>query len=47
MDNAVEFQQVSKGFLGKQGLVDVSCAFPRGKVIGLIGPNGSGKSTML
>jgi len=37
---------VSKLFGGVHALSGVSCAVPRGKIIGVIGPNGAGKTTM-
>ena len=37
---------VSKLFGGVHALSVVSCAVPRGKIIGVIGPNGAGKTTM-
>jgi ABC-2 type transport system ATP-binding protein len=45
--NIVSFSQVTKKYLGKTALNNVSFDLPRGKIIALVGPNGSGKSTIL
>lgn len=46
-ENIIEFNHVTKKYLGQTALSNVSFTLPRGKIIGLVGPNGSGKSTML
>lgn len=43
----VNFTQVTKKYLGRAALRDVSFTLPRGKIVALVGPNGSGKSTIL
>lgn len=43
----ISIQQVSKKFLSKSALKNVSLELESGKIIGLVGENGSGKSTTL
>lgn len=43
----ISIQQVSKKFLSKSALENVSLELESGKIIGLVGENGSGKSTTL
>ena len=43
----ITFENVSKRYLTKQALTDVSISIPTGKIIGLVGSNGSGKSTFM
>jgi len=43
----IEAKNVSKGFSGKQVLVDVSCNFESGKVNLIIGGSGSGKTVLM
>ncbi len=43
----ITFENVSKRYLRKQALSDVSVRIPEGKIIGLVGSNGSGKSTFM
>jgi len=46
-EHIVSFSQVTKRYLGKLALNNVSFQLPRGRIIALVGPNGSGKSTIL
>lgn len=41
------FDHVTKSYLGKKALSDVSLTFEAGKAYALAGPNGSGKSTLM
>lgn len=41
------FERVSKAYMGKKALTDVTLNFETGKVYALAGPNGSGKSTLM
>lgn len=43
----IEFTNVSKRYVTKKALDDVSFTLPAGKIIGIVGENGSGKSTIL
>ena len=43
----VEFQNVSRQWDGKGGVVDVSIAVPEGSFVSILGPSGCGKSTLL
>ncbi len=43
----IEFIDVTKRYVTKKALDDVSLRFPTGKIIGVVGENGSGKSTLL
>ncbi|GAA0367074.1 ABC transporter ATP-binding protein [Bacillus horti] len=43
----ITFEQVSKAYLGKYAIKDITTTLPKGKIIGVVGPNGTGKSTTL
>ncbi|ADB35944.1 ABC transporter related protein [Kribbella flavida DSM 17836] len=47
MSPQLSLQQVSKAYDHRVVLDQVGCAFPPGRISGLIGENGSGKSTLL
>lgn len=43
----IELSHVTKKYVGKQALCDVSLALPRGEIVGLLGENGAGKTTLM
>lgn len=47
MNNIIEIKGLTKSYLNKKALNDISINMEMGKVIGILGPNGSGKTTMI
>lgn len=47
MSNLLEIKNLSKKYLNKTALINVSLNFEGGKIYGLMGPNGSGKTTLM
>lgn len=47
MNPILECIDLTKKFGTKEALSEVSCQFPRGRIVGLLGPNGSGKTTLI
>lgn len=43
----ISFENVSKRYLRKQAISDLTLTIPEGKIVGLVGSNGSGKSTFM
>ena len=43
----IQFEKISKGFISKSVLTEVSFTAKEGEITALIGPNGSGKSTLI
>lgn len=43
----IELSHVTKKYVGKQALCDVSLTLPRGEIVGLLGENGAGKTTLM
>ncbi len=43
----IEVNHVSKSYVGKQALQEVSLSLPQGQIVGLFGENGAGKTTLL
>ena len=46
-DNMIELSHVTKKYVGKQALCDVSLTLPCGEIVGLLGENGAGKTTLM
>ncbi len=47
MENIVEIKGLSKFYLNKKALNNLSLDLEKGKVVGILGPNGSGKTTLI
>lgn len=47
MENIIQIKGLTKSYLNKKALNNVSLDMEKGKVIGILGPNGSGKTTMI
>lgn len=47
MENIIEISGLTKSYLNKKALDDISLNIGMGKVIGILGPNGSGKTTLI
>lgn len=47
MNNIIEIKGLTKSYLNKKALNNISINIEKGKVIGILGPNGSGKTTMI
>lgn len=47
MTNIIEIKGLTKSYLNKKALNNVSLNIEKGKVVGILGPNGSGKTTMI
>ena len=47
MENIVEIKNLTKSYLNKKAVNDLTVNLPKGKVIGVLGPNGSGKTTLI
>lgn len=43
----IQFENITKQFIGKEILTDISGSILQGELIGLVGKNGSGKTTLL
>ena len=46
-DNVIDIRSVTRKFVAKRALDNVSLAVPRGVVFGLVGANGAGKTTLI
>lgn len=47
MENIIEIKGLTKSYLNKKAIYDLSLNLEKGKVIGILGPNGSGKTTLI
>ena len=47
MNNIIEIKGLTKSYLNKKALNNVSLDIEKGRVVGILGPNGSGKTTLI
>lgn len=47
MENIIEIEGLTKSYLNKKAINNLSLNLEKGKVIGVLGPNGSGKTTLI
>ena len=47
MENIIEIKDLTKSYLNKKAVNNLSLNLEKGKVIGILGPNGSGKTTII
>ncbi len=47
MENIIEIKDLTKSYLNKKAINNLSLNLEKGKVIGILGPNGSGKTTLI
>lgn len=47
MSSILRIEELSKGYINKKALDDISIEIERGKIVGVLGPNGSGKTTLI
>lgn len=47
MENIIEIKALTKSYLNKKAINNLTLNLKRGKAIGILGPNGSGKTTLI
>lgn len=47
MENIIEIKNLTKSYMNKKAINDLSLNVEKGKVVGVLGPNGSGKTTLI
>lgn len=47
MENIIEIKGLTKSYLNKKAVNNLSLNLEKGKVVGILGPNGSGKTTII
>ena len=47
MENIIEIKSLTKSYLNKKAVNNLSLNLEKGKVVGILGPNGSGKTTII
>ena len=47
MENIIEIRGLTKSYLNKKAVNNLSLNLEKGKVVGILGPNGSGKTTII